>query len=79
MATTADGRSCLDEHKGDCKGEVLYHPSIAGTGTMIPRCEHHYEKLLDWSDEYSKVMPDSNSAPAWFDPTAAGEHWGDDY
>ena len=54
---------CLDSHKGDCKGEVKYHPSIAGTGTMIPRCDKHYEALLEWHDEYSQVMPDSPIAP----------------
>jgi hypothetical protein len=81
--TTEDGRECLDfhnDHKGPCDdGPVMYHPSIAGTGTMIPRCEKHYQALLDWNDEYSQVMPDSNIAPSWFDPTAIGEHWGDDY
>ena len=69
---------CLDSHKGDCKGEVKYHPSIAGTGTMIPRCDKHYEALLEWHDEYSQVMPDSPIAPSWFDPTYAGESWDED-
>jgi hypothetical protein len=76
---TEDGRECLDEHKGECSGEVLYHPSIAGTGTMIPRCDKHYKQLLDWHENYSRDMPDSLIAPSWFDPTVAGEHWGDDY
>jgi hypothetical protein len=66
---------CLDSHKGGCSGEVAYHPSIAGTGTMIPRCEVHYSLLLDWHDEYSREMPDSPNAPSWFDPADAGEVW----
>ena len=77
-----EDRECLDAgnpDKGPCKGEVQFHPSIAGTRTMIPRCEKHYEALLKWNEEYSQVMPDSPIAPSWFDPTAIGEHWDEDY
>lgn len=71
--------TCLDAHRGDCKGEVSYHPSLAGTGTPIPRCEHHYELRLEQDAEHRSIYPDSPNPPDWFDPMNAGEHWDDDY
>jgi allantoicase len=70
---------CLDDHDGDCSGVVEEYPSLAGTGTMIPRCEHHYEKHEERHYDHLKVYPDSSIAPSWFDPAAAGEHWDNDY
>lgn len=76
-----DERECLDKHndyKGPCSGAVQFHPSIAGTGTMIPRCDKHYQMILEWDENYRQEMPDSPIAPSWFDPTYAGERWEDD-
>ena len=70
---------CLDEHKGGCKGNVEYRSSLTGTGTPIPRCDKHWEERLDKEDELRSEYPDSPIPPAWFDPTAAGERWDDEY
>lgn len=76
---------CLDAHKGDCQGEVAYHPSIAGTGTMIPRCDYHYEKVLELDQEIKeKYGVDSDVPPSWFVDVGGGyneygERWDDDY
>jgi hypothetical protein len=68
---------CLDF--GDaCRGEVLYRPSLTGTGTAIPRCEKHWQERLEREDELRSVYPDSPFPPAWFDPLAAGERWEDE-
>lgn len=76
---------CLDAHKGNCRGEVSYHPSIAGTGTMIPRCDYHYEKILEVKEETAiKYGVDSDVPPTWFHDVGGGyneygERWDDDY
>lgn len=76
---------CLDFHKGGCKGEVWYHPSIAGTGMMIPRCDKHYADVLELSDEINrKYGVDSDVPPEWFHDVGGGyneygERWDDDY
>jgi hypothetical protein len=59
-------------------GEVLYRPSLTGTGTPIPRCDHHWEERLVFQEEHLLIYPDSPVPPAWFDPLAAGERWDDD-
>ena len=72
-------RPCLDDHKGGCSDGVELYPSLAGTGTMIPRCEYHQDKHTEQHNDHLKVYPDSPIAPDWFDPAAAGERWDDDY
>ena len=72
-------RTCLDDEQGNCAGDVEFHESLAGTGTMIPRCERHFEEHLDRDQERRKDFPDSPIAPDWFDPTYAGETWDDEY
>ena len=38
-------RECINKSEKDpCEGEVRYHASRAGTGTMIPRCQKHYDE-----------------------------------
>lgn len=70
--------TCLEDGlKDDCEGEVEYRESLSGTGTPIPRCDHHWAKRLD---EQEKIVdryghPDSVSPPSWFDPSYAGESW----
>lgn len=70
---------CLDDHTGECKGEVVNHPSLAGTGMAIPRCTEHWGKHIERDQQHRQVYPDSPIPPAWFDPDAAGERWDDDY
>lgn len=73
-----DELSCLNRHEGGCQGEVSQHPSLAGTGTLIARCDRHYEKYVEADQELRAVYPDSPIAPSWFDPTYAGERWDDE-
>jgi hypothetical protein len=70
---------CLDRHKGGCSGEVALRPSLTGTGMAIARCDRHWQKRLDLQTQDRIDYPDSPIPPAWFDPTAAGERWDDDY
>jgi hypothetical protein len=70
---------CLDHPKGGCQGNVEYRMSLTGTGTMIPRCDKHWEDRLAFQDEHARIYPDSPIAPDWFDPEAAGERWDDEY
>lgn len=67
--------TCLDDHKGGCEGAVELRPSLTGTGTPIPRCDHHWAERLEWQEEHTTIYPDSPIAPDWFDPEAAGERW----
>jgi len=71
-------RECID-NPAECKGKVEMRPSLTGTGTPIPRCDHHWEKRLEKDEEHRRIYPDSPIAPSWFDPTLAGERWDDDY
>ena len=45
----------------------------------IPRCDHHWQVRLEKDEEDRRIYPDSPIPPAWFDPTAAGERWDDEY
>ena len=67
---------CLDNHKGDCDGEVALRPSLTGTGLAIARCDAHWQARLEWQEEHDRVYP--INPPAWFDPLAAGERWEED-
>lgn len=69
---------CLDEHQGDCSGTVEYRESLSGTGTPIPRCDHHFSLRLDRQQEI-QARYGGHTAPSDFDPSYAGESWGEDY
>jgi hypothetical protein len=69
---------CL-EAGPECRGKVEFRMPLSGTGRAFPRCDHHWEKRLDTQERINRNYPDSPIAPAWFDPTAAGEHWDEDY
>lgn len=71
--------TCLDAHKGNCRGNVEYRPSLSGTGTPIPRCDGHWDERLDADDKHREIYPDSDIPPSWFDPAYAGESWNEDY
>lgn len=72
-------QKCLDEPQGNCVGPVVGRPSYAGTGTTIWRCTAHDNAAYAKVQELRGKYPDSPSAPAWFDPTAAGESWDEEY
>lgn len=71
-------RECID-NPAECRGPVEFRPSLTGTGTPIPRCDFHWNRRLEREDELRSAYPDSSIPPMWFDPTAAGERWDDDY
>lgn len=70
---------CLDDHgEGTCTGPVGYH-AVPG-GSAVPRCDGHFaQRLQRWEDSDLERYADSDVAPSWFDPTACGERWDDDY
>ena len=70
-------RECI-ENPDECRGEVEMRPSLTGTGTTIPRCDHHWDLRLERDEQLRRDYPDSPIPPAWFDPTFAGERWDDD-
>lgn len=74
---TAEAPKCIDGHKGDCLGVTEYRESLSGTGTPIPRCDHHWAERLDEQDLINERYP--TFAPSDFDPTYAGERWEEDY
>jgi hypothetical protein len=70
---------CVQE-SDECTGKVEWHASIAGTGAVSPRCEGHYNKLLDFKEKVQRDYPDSPTPPSWYKgDDYAGEHWNDDY
>lgn len=72
-------RECLDRHKGGCDGEVEGMPSLAGTGTIIFRCDAHWDARFEEQERIDEAYPDSPIAPSWFDESFAGERWDSDY
>jgi hypothetical protein len=72
---------CLENLTGEteCSGPVELFPSHAGTGTMIARCHGHQDAADRRAEKMNRDYPDSSFAPAWFDPSYAGESWDEDY
>ncbi len=68
---------CMDSYKEDCKGPVDYRMNLTGTGLQTVRCDKHWEDRLNLQDDINQRYP--YHAPSDFDPTYAGEHWGDEY
>lgn len=69
---------CL-EHGADCQGPVEYRMPLSGTGRAFPRCDKHWDERLAEQERINEDYPDSPIPPAWFDASAAGEHWDEDY
>ena len=64
----------------ECEGRVEWRPALpGGSGSSFPRCEFHWEKALDSFEKFSEAGFGGDVAPKWFDDTAAGERWDDDY
>ena len=67
---------CIESRRGTCKGDVEPRESLSGTGTPIARCDHHYDLRLDEQERIERTYgTNSDVAPAWIDPTYAGEKW----
>lgn len=71
---------CL-EHGGPtpCQGEVNYHAIDPGRTRAFPRCERHWIDRLERRETSMERYENCDVAPAWFDPTYAGERWDADY
>lgn len=61
-----------------CRGETFERWSRSGMTSTI-RCQNCQSAHDDVLDGIARRYPDSDFAPAWFDPTYAGERWNDDY
>lgn len=78
-ATTTEHEplTCLDG-PADCAGPVEYRTTPdRRDGKSFPRCEAHFERRLSSTERNLELM--SDTPPAWFDPTYAGERWSEDY
>jgi hypothetical protein len=64
---------CLNEND-ECEGLVEYH-STGSSMKSWPRCDFHQAKREDAYENSMEKYADSDVAPAWFDPTYAGESW----
>jgi hypothetical protein len=78
---TDDELQCISDGGAldPCEGPVEYRMALSATGRSFPRCDKHWAKRLDEYERDQRNFPDSPIPPSWFDPTAAGEHWDDDY
>ena len=75
-----DPVECLDKRKGGCDGSVQFHLNpYSSSFKSYPRCASHAGTWFDSLESINRRYPDSSAAPSWFDPTAAGERWDDDY
>ena len=72
---------CIDDHgESTCRGPVEWRRSPYNPlGSAFPRCEQHFDEVLDKHEETNRRYPDSPTPPAWFDPADAGERWDYDY
>lgn len=72
---------CIESRKGDCEGEVLRELSTTGA-TSSDRCRKHRADYLTKMEKVTREVrsryPDTDTPPAWFDPTYAGERWNEE-
>ena len=71
--------SCIDGPRG-CQGVVADRASLSGSGMAFPRCETHYAAYAERMGQRLAAIRSRypSSAPADFDPLAAGERWDED-
>ena len=69
---------CIEQHTGKCVGTVEARESLSGTGTMVPRCDFHWDVRLRQHELHAAKYPDSDVPPSWFDPAYAGERWNEE-
>lgn len=68
---------CIDRRQNSlCAGPVKLHESLSGTGTLIARCDRHWDQRLQLQERLDKRYPVRQ--PADFDPLYAGENWDED-
>ena len=60
-----------------CEGPVELRYPLSPTGRWFPRCDKHWADRLDVQEGINSRYP--YHQPADFDPSYAGESWGDDY
>lgn len=70
---------CMESHTGQCSGKVQYHSVDPGRAKAWPRCQKHWSERLRRREGSLERYEHSDVAPSWFDPTAAGERWDDEY
>lgn len=72
---------CLDRHKGGCSGAVEFRMALSPSGRAFPRCDKHWSDRLDEEERITERVGhwQSDVAPSWLDPAAAGERWDDEY
>ena len=70
---------CIDRrYDWGCKGPVEYHSIDPGRTPAFPRCALHWALRLEQREHSIERYENSDVAPSWFDPSAAGERWEDD-
>jgi hypothetical protein len=75
-----DPLECIDDHdEQTCRGPVEFHSVDPGRATAVPRCTFHWNRRLERREQSIERYENSDVPPAWFDPSAAGERWDDDY
>lgn len=68
---------CLDDRNdGTCQGTVYYF-TLDGLQSW-PRCSKHFDERMERRENSIEKYANSDIAPSWFDPSAAGESW-DEY
>lgn len=70
---------CLDYDPDTCSGAVELRCTPGGGS--FDRCEFHSEQRWERynSEDSSERYANCSTAPDWFDPANAGEHWDSDY
>lgn len=68
---------CL-EYSDDCHGPVELRWPGSGDRTW-PRCVYHGDLRVERAESSIERYADSDVPPTWFDPTAIGERWDEDY
>lgn len=74
----AENLRCL-ERNDTCAGPVEYRTPLSATGKPYPRCDAHWDKRLATQQRVDRDYPDQPVPPSGFDPSYAGERWGEDY
>lgn len=67
--------TCIEGPGPECSGQVQVYESASGL-TRSARCEGHQTAVWRRQDEIRQRYP--YNAPADFDPTYAGEVWGEE-
>ena len=71
---------CIDASQSPCAGEHFPRLALSGSGERYTRCDAHYDAYVARTqpilDDIRRRYP--ACPPADFDPTYAGEAWGED-